>query len=694
MVADEPAPVLHGFLLDRVPGIEPVYLPLLNGLTVFFGVNGAGKSRIMTAVQGIWEGRRTGVRAVVHVPLPQDVPASEGEEDPWYHEPVCLSLLQQQMGPSLVPLAQRAPHTIDEPVPLFHEQIEEAYRRLLHDLVHHEEANTDPYLGPLAPDRRGQVLAELQRQRLILITPRGSRDRPEWQWQPFVWTDPAYPQITSELERDAGAERTEGCDGAGDWQTDDDLFEIAVFERVAFLRADAQPQLAGVFGRLPALVLDTTFEPLGLLPLDTGVDRLQIEGGVKRLRAQLGGIASAGAETDSDNQDALTQNLDAYSRTLNRHYGQALRDAPGLNLLLHPEAAWLGEDPLTIETTAGHDVAQLSSAERKWADWAVAQTAQDHSDPDGATSALIEFHDEPEAALHRAAEAHMADAIYAHAARPNRHVFVATHSPELLNQPDAHVFEVRKRFGEPSKVVAFTATDRDDLEELGLLPSDLLRRQKAFLLVEGEHDELLLKAFIGPELAHLRVEILPLRGAVNLPTTIESRLLYDFTDAQVIALVDNVEGAEIRDAWNAATSMAKTDGAAAAGDLLRSSLGSSTTERQWLAQWLSRALELGREGRVMPYGLTEPDILHYLPVQCFVPQATSWGDLRAEHRTNMTDNKHGLPKDFKKWLSRKFDTNFDVPTIASAVVSAPDTPAEIEKLLDEISRCTGQTATT
>ncbi len=688
----EPTPVLHGFLLDKVAGIKPVYIPLRNGLTVLYGLNGAGKTRILSAIQGFWEGRRTGISAVVHIPLPQEASNPHGL-DSSDHDPIYVSLLEEQMGDSLIPRTGRAPHVPDEPAPLLHEEIEGAYQQLLYDFVHREEANTDPYLGQLPENRRREVAAELQRQRLVLITPKGSRDRPDWHWQPLALADPRYPQITSELKRhESGELREDEPPFADSWQdADAQLMDAAIFERRPFLSSNGQARQAGILGWLPPLVLNTNLAHFPFWTVDTGTVPLLIECGRRRLRGQLGQIAAPGAKSDlSSIQDAHTQDLDTYSTTLNRYFRQALLDAPGLTILLRPEAAWLSQDPLAIRTTAGHDLADLSSAERKWADWAIAQTAQDHAYPGSATTTLIELLDEPEAALHRAAEAHMARAISTHAARPNRHVVVATHSPELLNQPHASLLHVRKGPGQSSEVVALTTPDRRNLEELGLLPSDLLRRQKAFLLVEGEHDELVLQTLIGSELAQMRVQILPIRGASKLPTALGSRLLYDFTDAQIIALVDNVPGSDILEAWHDAISAAKIGGAPAAGDELRSTIGTSSAEREWLAQSLSRALELGQEARVTPYGLAEPDVLDYLPVGCFVPQAASWRELRSQHQNEIAENTRGLPKDFKKWLTHTFHTTFDHDTIQVAAATVTEVPADISRLLSEIAVCTDQ----
>ena len=179
----------------------------------------------------------------------------------------------------------------------------------------------------------------------------------------------------------------------------------------------------------------------------------------------------------------------------------------------------------------------------------------------------------------------MAHSLESFANEPGRHVIVASHSPELINARSAHLLEVtRQDKSQDAAVAPLRHVDLDALNDLGLTPSDLLRRQKGFLLVEGEHDEVLLRTWVGAELAEMRVEILPLRGAQKLPTTIESRVLFDFSDAMVFVLLDNLDARQVRNAWREATLIHEQEGHAAAGGALRALLGSKTTEIQWLAQ--------------------------------------------------------------------------------------------------------------
>jgi hypothetical protein len=132
-------------------------------------------------------------------------------------------------------------------------------------------------------------------------------------------------------------------------------------------------------------------------------------------------------------------------------------------------------------------------------------------------------------------------------------VLVATHSPELLDSPTASLLQVRDRDDGSATVQPLNVADLKRLDDFGLHPSDLIRRQKVFLLVEGSHDEIVLKTLLGNELAEARVHVLPIRGAGQLANTVDSHFLFEFTDAKVLALLDNLSAATVNDVWQEST---------------------------------------------------------------------------------------------------------------------------------------------
>ena len=322
----------------------------------------------------------------------------------------------------------------------------------------------------------------------------------------------------------------------------------------------------------------------------------------------------------------------------------------------------------------------LSRAERIWAGAAVTDALYWHRRENSSRSGdelrpVVTILDEPETALHRSAEAHTARALVDRARDPRSIIIAATHSPELLDAREARIIEVKRGGGTrgASVVRELDLADRAALGELGLMPSDLLRWPRVFLLVEGAHDEALLDAFFGDRLRAARVQMLPLRGATKLPGTIDSRVLFEFTGAHLVALVDNQDPQQLGVAWaqaleNRASGTLET----ATAGLADAVLGDGD-EARFLREWLTSALRTGVENRVTPFSLKAKDIIEYVPVSALLDTHASWDVLRAEHAAALAARK-GAPKDFKKWLE-----------VTYKVAITPDLLREAARCVDRVS---------
>ena len=293
------------------------------------------------------------------------------------------------------------------------------------------------------------------------------------------------------------------------------------------------------------------------------------------------------------------------------------------------------------------------------------------------------FLDEPEAGLHRTAEADLAQAIASPAwlRRDNnvweegqdegesRTIVVATHSPEFLALPHAHVVHVDGGQARP-----LTSIDRENLSALGLRPSDLLSRVKTFLLVEGEHDRIVLETLIGDELKQLRVAIVAARGAKNMKDVFDSQVLFDFTDARLVALLDNIDAQTVNDLWNRARDLAGVGQVDEAASMVRMRLPRSESgENRFLAEFLTRALQTGEHERVAAWGLSKADVLFYLPPSPFGIKRT-WETALADYREE--------DGNLKKWLTKKFNADFSsLETVRRACERMDDIPEDFTQLL-------------
>lgn len=369
----------------------------------------------------------------------------------------------------------------------------------------------------------------------------------------------------------------------------------------------------------------------------------------------------------------------------NRYYSLLLANAPTLEFDLKSPNEWFqGQLPLWSvpgpwSTYGNIDLKSLSSAERRWAAIAIELAINI------GTGGFFLI-DEPEAALHRSAEQQMAKGLMEIARERDLAVIVATHSPEIIDAPGVSVQLVRRAdqmLSDGRKLERFLSSSKIDLKNFGLLPSDLLRRQSAFLLVEGQHDLVILESLVGAELRRLKIEMIPMRGASQLPGTVDSRVLYDFTDAHVFVLLDALDPKTVYDIWEKALQMVEADGRRDAIDFLGEKLKAlKIDESRFLAGWGQRALETELEARLTPLVLSKPDIVDYLPVADFVANAKSWESLRSKLNSDSGSIQSGSK--FKSWLKENHGADLADEALRESCRNLDHIPADITRLLNEI----------
>lgn len=395
-------------------------------------------------------------------------------------------------------------------------------------------------------------------------------------------------------------------------------------------------------------------------------------------------------------EDAARDTAGWLSERVSRTLAAVMLDAPRAALsiaspsqrLARPAVEWRFHHNRVSTSSVG--LRDLSRAEQAWAERAILESLYWHRRETFAPEAslarpAVYLLDEPEAALHRAAEAHMARSLVANASDPRNVIVAATHSPELLDAPEAHLIEVKRgaALSGRSLVHHLDFSDRTVLAELGLLPSDLLRWPRVILLVEGLHDEVLLDAFLGARLRDARVHVIPLRGGSKLPATVESRVLFEFTRAHLIGLVDNQRAAVLADTWASALEAAAQGDVEAATRIVLDGIGRSESEAVFITNWLTAALEKGLEGRISPYALELPDIIEYLPVDRLIPGANSWSALRDMHSAERLKAPARTARDFKAWLGARFAVTLNASMLRNAADGLP-VPRDFERLMKQI----------
>lgn len=346
---------------------------------------------------------------------------------------------------------------------------------------------------------------------------------------------------------------------------------------------------------------------------------------------------------------------------------------------------WTGS-PFEWGYDEGHGfipLGDLSAAQRRWSTFAIYLTLRSwlrERRPlwlDGGPNTEIWFFDEPERGLHRQAEEHLARGLPTLASRFDAQVFLATHSPEIIDHPQVSTFHTKR-----TKMDLFTwqvqrvdANQHSSLATLGLRPSDLLNSVNLFVLVEGEHEKVLFEAFFGTEFSQHRIQLLVARGASNFDGIFDSQLISRFSDARVLLTIDNQSAAEIQAIWTHAQELNTTIGAVGAQEFLKEQLPAGRkAENKFLREFMISAIRSNQVKRINVFGFTQEDIIEYLPVKEFAPR-DSWQELRQEWRDS------GSNMQFKSWMEKAHQSKFDATNLRLAAMNMDEVPKEFSDFL-------------
>lgn len=701
-----------GVAIDKSwrPGpMSPGWLPLQRGMNVLYGLNGAGKSLIVEALVAVLKreltDRSDGIHLEVVFQLSEDVFKGDLESDGWddyiYARREVSEFFQtfEHPGENLVDMLDHFDQA-GRPWAFIGDILD----RVESSLVQGIEASALLPEGIQAID----VARELVRQRLFALSGDGSsllvRGMPNEQspvmsqvinWRETASEDEGNRNSTSieSIWPSATAETRSVLPPIYEWCYQDWAFsrpQIPVMGLAEFpankATAHALNEIArrlhtgpkvGAADRLESMswVLESADEPFG----PSANYRSIAEQTANQVWVVLNDDGSI------NEASALVSVAKSLEVAANTYYSRVLMDAPALEIDLGNPRSWLAGDGLLWGARRGPNsswvaLEHLSQAERRWAHIAIELALQ--VTPEG-----FLILDEPEQALHRSAEAYMANGLQQLADEHNLCVVVATHSTEVLNLTDANIHLIRRMdqgLVNHRQIHPLGAIERDELRDFGMLPSDLLRRQRGFLLLEGEHDLVIWRALLGDQLDALRVELVPIRGAGKLNATLDSRVLYDFTDAHLFVMLDALNSDSVSKVWEEACRISKTQSSQAGAEFADRELKKlKVDEAQSLAAWASRALALGRESRHTPITLEAPDVLDYLPVRSFVAESDSWESLRQECKRSR-DGKEPSGTQFKEWLRKAKGADLSAESVRKAAEAMDSIPVEFTSHLERI----------
>jgi len=203
------------------------------------------------------------------------------------------------------------------------------------------------------------------------------------------------------------------------------------------------------------------------------------------------------------------------------------------------------------------------------------------------------------------------------------------------------------------------------LEELGLSRLDLLSSVSTLLIVEGDHDKIVLETYFGDKLKRERVRILTLGGTYELISLPESEIIMDFLTTKVVILLDGgrrsllTQGNENKlEELNGLFKVNNLTDARTLFNSLRQISGRKAEGKKLFALLELLINRAAKDKSLLPrfsfQMLQEDDIIHYLdPNLVLAPVGTKkdWRNLRFEYAA--WKKKLDQPNNNEKFLSEK-----------------------------------------
>ncbi|WP_158566456.1 AAA family ATPase [Micromonospora craterilacus] len=244
---------------------------------------------------------------------------------------------------------------------------------------------------------------------------------------------------------------------------------------------------------------------------------------------------------------------------------------------------------------------------------------------------MVRVFDEPESHLHPQAQRRIAVALDRLRLRGDN-VVLASHSPHFLDLPDWRLVHVQ-RTPEGTTLSRLAASDLDARKalagQMGLTRGELLTRVSFLLIVEGEHDRLLLEELYGSRLNDAGVRIVRMHGTDNLLATAQMDFIERHLDVPIGVLLDFTRLEKVND--NRIPTRQLRD------------------EEQTLRHLLRACRKNGRS--VTPFGLSRPDIVAYLNEDAIRVEKAGFPGWTAVMR-----EFHAMSgrRSFKPWLDERF----------------------------------------
>lgn len=494
-----------GFEIASDPMLQPQFLPLDSGLTVFYGLNGSGKTRLISGIRDALLGVSSDVGVFLVCKMSAD--SWEQDTDPTRRHP--QKRVEDRGGDLVASRSIRfalAEKTIAG--------IGELETSGVHDNPYHllspsqVEHGVREIFSERLVDESSPLAAEITEEKHVLLRPAGTGPAPVWEaWPAFDSLKPAAAQFTKLYEElveecegdyldDSVLEMVQNSpvfplawsayrtgDGSAFWPTRFGPFdhresfpeEIAGFIVTGSLdfgldlvkdSTDPDRDTLAFFDRIVGHVRGESYESLletASMPIEEW--RLWAQPRARVAHAITEHLSADAAQVYGDGsvdvgiELAVSHYSEVFTHLVRRYFADVLPDSrtPRLEVASHhqrfdrPPLRWVFDagdhDPTrTTHAPVAMPFEAMSSAEQKWLARAVADALywveRDVQSGASLRTALTIF-DEPESALHRSAESRVARTLNRMVKDdPRRIVMAATHSPDLLDLHDSNLFEV------------------------------------------------------------------------------------------------------------------------------------------------------------------------------------------------------------------------------------------------------------
>jgi predicted ATPase len=336
----------------------------------------------------------------------------------------------------------------------------------------------------------------------------------------------------------------------------------------------------------------------------------------------------------------------------------------------------------------------LSEAQQRWIDYSFRLAHLTFY-----TSPLLILADEPDNGLHTTASRAALESL----STIGGTVIVASHSVAALRLNKGRIIHVQRDADGSTFIESINHDDGDLLNalKLGVDQSDLLALKRVAVFVEGNHDELVLRALLADQKNSIidRIKFLPTRGEKQLTNSVDSQLILSYTNLDLVIVADNIR----TEFFNGKISdlIAQQTAGVSIADLCRNlqdwrfrtlekTKRGRINEERTMVDILDRAIRIGALNRIHIMGIEANDILESIP-SSFFNLPFDWNELHRLHEQekdrNLRESKESGSNvkktgDFKTWISTNYSMKFTESVISDAFLRAfrEGIPVELENL--------------